>query len=232
MKKIIVSTFAWMCVVIGNAQMAETIESVMIQQHDGAWYADQVQAWQKIVDANPKDEWAWRNLFRASYYDAQFNEGWAEGSDKSKPADILRKMEKAVPDSYVLNLSKSRFCLSNDSAAMRGDNLYCAAELLPEDAFSEDIETLACRLWGIDPDNKLVGELFTKSYKKGYFPQRIMHYNWNMLQCMDKGALYFANGDVNTAPMKMIQDALDVRTDVTVIPLSFLFLEQFRDALC
>lgn len=213
------------------AEKAETIESFISRNHKPEWYAQQALAWQKIVDGNPQDQWAWRNLFRATYYSDQFNNGWGESHDESKTADIIKKMEETLPDSYVLNLCKARFCLSTDSAAMRGDNLYRAAELMPEDACAEDIQYLACRLWAINPECKLVGELLTKAYKKGYFPRRIMQYSWNILQSMEQDALFFCNGDVLTVPMKMQQEALGERMDVTIIPLSYLHVEEFREAL-
>lgn len=48
---------------------------------------------------------------------------------------------------------------------------------------------------------------------------------------MDPDALYFANGDNITKPLKTLQDALDMRRDVVVIPMSFLYVDKFRDAL-
>jgi hypothetical protein len=160
-----------------------------------------------------------------------FTGGWDENKDESKTADVIRKMEAAIPDSYVLNLSKGRFCLTTDSAAMRGDNIYKAIKYMPEDVCAEDIEYLACRLWSIDPMNEKVKDLFTKSYQTRYYPARIMQYNRNILLSMQSGALYFANGDVLTAPMKMIQEALEERQDVTVIPVSFLHSDSYMNAL-
>ena len=231
MKKTLFLMLALMCNAPTHAQKAETIESIITNCREAEWYGEQARAWQKIVDANPKDEWAWRNLFRATYYSEQLGGGWDEHKDESKTADVLRKMEAAIPDSYVLNLSKGRFCLTTDSAAMRGNSIYRAIELLPDDACGEDVDYLACRLWSIDPENRLVKELFTKAYRKRWFPGRVMQYNRNMLLSMQGGALYFANGDVVTAPMKMIQDALGERQDVTVIPISFLHSETYMEAL-
>lgn len=220
-----------MCNAQTYAQKAETIASIITNCHEPEWYGAQAEAWQKIVDANPKDQWAWRNLFRATYYSEQLGCGWDEHKDESKTADVLRKMEGAIPDGYVLHLSKGRFCLTTDSAAMKGNSVYRAIELLPDDACAEDVDYLACRLWSIDPENRLVKELFTKAYQKRWFPGRIMQYNRNMLLSMQGGALYFANGDVVTAPMKMIQEALEERKDVTVIPISFLHSETYMEAL-
>ena len=232
MKKTIVIIAALLLCVPTSAQKAEPIKSIITKCHEPEWYGQQAELWQKLVDENPKDQSAWGNLFRASYYKQQLGGGWDANQDESETADIIRKMQEEMPDSYVLNLSKCRFCLTTDSAAMRGDCIYRAIELMPEDASAEDVDYLACRLWSIDPENRLVGELFTKAYEKRWFPSRIMAYNRNMLLSMQPDALYFANGDVLLAPMKMLQEALDERRDVTIIPISYFHSASFMEALC
>ena len=220
-----------MCGAFAFAQKAETIESFVANGHETEWYAAQAEAWQKKVDTNPQDQWAWRNLFRATYYHDQFTNGWGIINDESRTADVLRKMEATLPDSFVLNLCKGRFCLSTDEAAKRGDNILRAIELMPEDICPEDLEYLATRLWIVDPENPRVKELYTKSYQNKYFPARIMHFNHNMLRCLPPNALYFSNGDLDTEPMKMLQDALGERTDVIIINNSFLHATPFMEAL-
>ena len=175
MRKTIVILMALMGNMWGFAQKAETIETFVANKHEPEWYAAQAEAWQKKVDANPKDQWAWRNLFRATYYHDQFTNGWGVLQDESKTADVLRKMEATLPDSFVLNLCKGRFCLTTDEAAKRGDNIPRAIELMPDDICPEDLEYLATRLWIVDPENPRVKELYTKSYQKKYFPARIMY---------------------------------------------------------
>ena len=230
MKRTIIIAAALACCAFSSAQRAETIESFISTDHEPEWYARQIEAWQQEVNADPKDEWAWRNLFRATNYHEMFTTGYGD-EETSPSADIIRRMEKAIPDSYALNLCKGRYCLRSDSAAMRGDNIYRAIELMPEEVCAEDVNYLACRLWSIDPENPKVGELFCKAYRMKYYPARIMHYNLNMLRSMEPGALYFANGDVLLGPMKMMQAALDERTDVTVIPLSYLHSPNYLQAL-
>ena len=231
MRKTIVIILALVSHYMASAQQAETIESFVANSHEPEWYAAQAEAWQKIVDENPQDQWAWRNLFRATCYHDQFTGGWGENQDESRTADVIRKMEATLPDSYVLNLCKGRFCLTTDEAAKRGDNILRAVELMPENICPEDLEFLAVRLWINDPENPRVKELYTKSYQQRYFPSRIMHFNHNMLRCMQPNALYFSNGDLDTEPMKMLQEALGERTDVTIINLSFLHATPFMDAL-
>ena len=230
MKRTIIIAAALVFCAFASAQKAETIESIISTSHEPEWYARQIEAWKKKVDANPKDEWAWRNLFRATNYHEMFTTGYGD-EDKSPSAAIIQKMEKAIPDSYALNLCKGRYCLRSDSAAMRGDNIYRAIELMPEEVCAEDVNYLACRLWSIDPENQKVGELFRQAYHMKYYPTRIMHYNLNMLRSMQPGALYFANGDVLLGPMKMMQEALEERTDVTVVPISYLHSPNYLQVL-
>lgn len=230
MKRTIIIAAAFVYCAFASAQKAETIESFISTKHQPEWYARQIEAWQKKVDAYPKDEWAWRNLFRATNYHEMFTTGIGD-EENSLSADIIQKMEQIIPDSYALNLCKGRYCLSSDSAARRGDNIYRAIELMPEDVCAEDVNYLACRLWNIDPENPKVGELFRQAYSMKYYPSRIMHYNMNMLRSMQPEALYFANGDVLLGPMKMMQDALEERTDVIVIPISYLHSPNYLQAL-
>lgn len=231
MKKFYLSCIVLFNCMISWAQKPVGIESIAANYYEPEWYGEQMNAWQKIVDENPENQWAWRNLFRATYYYELFTTGFKQVED-SKTAKVLRNMEQRHPDSFVLNLSKCKFSLPGDSSAETGQCIYRAIDRMPEDATAEDINIIACRLWGVDSKNHKVDQLFTDVYKKGYYPERILHYNWNLLQSMQPNALYFGNGDNITAPMRMLQAALDLRRDVTVIPLSFLFLQDFRDALC
>ena len=231
MKKTIVFALVLMCSILTFAQKAEYIETFVANKYEPEWYKEQAEAWQKIVDENPKDQWAWRNLFRATNYYEQFTGGWGENQDESKTADIIRKMEATLPDSYVLNLCKCRFCLTTDEAAKRGDNIPRAIELMPDDICPEDLDYLMIRLWITDPENPKIKDMCTRTYQNKYYPTRIMHYNYNMLQCLPPNALYFSNGDLDTTPMKVLQEALGIRTDVNIINISFLYTESFKNML-
>lgn len=236
MKKTIVFALVLMCNMMAFAQkketieIKETVESIISNIREPDWYMEQRKAWQKAVDANPKDEWAWRNLFCAT--NGLLASDYGEDKDISWTADVIRKMESAIPDSYTLNLCKCRFSLTADSvASKRGDFIRRAAQLMPRDAYAGDVDFLACQLWSIDPWNGNVERLFRQSYWNNYYPLRIMQYNRNMLLSMQPNALYFANGDIRLAPMKIIQEALKERRDVIIIPISYFHSDSFMNAL-
>ena len=237
-------TFIIALALIGNLQIfsqkAETIEIKRTKEfwlstiREIDWYLEQIKAWREAVDADPKDEWAWRNYYCAT--DGMYTNGYGKKPGESESAKILRKMEAAIPDSYVLNLCKCRFSEVADSvASKRVDFVRRAAQLYQKQTRKNidagDIHYLALQLWEIDPENWRKEMLFKWLHWKKIFPLRIMQYNRNMLLSMQPQALYFANEEESYEPMKMIQEALKERQDVIVIPTSFLHSDTFMDAL-
>ncbi len=117
MRKTIAIILALVSHCIANAQQAETIESITANSHEPEWYAAQAEAWQKRVNENPQDQWAWRNLFRATCYYEQFTGEWGENQDESRTADVIRRMEATLPtkwfpcidDSFVSVEQKASF---------------------------------------------------------------------------------------------------------------------------
>ena len=214
-----------------NNTTPKTIESSASTSYEPEWYAEQAKAWQQLVDKDSKNQTAWRNLFRATYFHDMLSNSFGENQDTSATAEVMRKMEQAVPDSYVLNMCKERFCLSGDSLVETHQTLRRAIELLPDDALGDDVTLLACKEWLYYANDSKVHDLLVKAYEKLYIPESIMRYNWNMMQSMEPNAIYFGNGDNCLVPCKMMQEALGVRKDVTVIPISYLYAEEFRNAL-
>lgn len=228
MKKIVLTMLCF-CSVVVWAQKAETIETIAANSHSLQWYSEQVKAWQQQVDRHPQEEWAWRNLFRATYYHEQFSD---QKHDDISSEAVIRKMETAVPDSYVLNLSKAKYYFGPQTANRTKSYVTRAIEKMPDNANADDINLLACYLWGLVPDHADVDRLLTLNYRQQHYPEHIVRYNWNMLRSMQPHALYFGNGDNVVVPMRMLQAALGERKDVTVIPLSFLYMDEFRSELC
>lgn len=127
----------------GNeAGKAEVIESIAVNSHETEWYAAQILAWQKVVDENPEDQWAWRNLFRAAQYVDMGTDAYASmDENENKEIWVLNRMKKAVPDSFVYHL-----CMTRLGETSRG-HLECAIELLPENAYTDDVSFLAAQSW-------------------------------------------------------------------------------------
>ena len=121
--------------VITYAQKAETIESITANSHEPEWYAAQAGIWQKEVDANPRSQWAWRNLFRATLYQEQFTGGWGENPDDEVSDEWAENPDDKVSDEWAEN---SEDKVSDEWA----EN--------PDDKVSDE--------WAENPDEAVTGE--------------------------------------------------------------------------
>lgn len=236
MKRIIVIAITLICSLLTFAQQtedktvkAETIQSFVAKSHPTEWYKEQAEAWQKRVDENPKDEWAWRNLFLATYYHDQKSNNLNATDGKPLPTTlVLGRMKEAIPDSYTYHLMNTRMGGGSPTGS-----LARAIELIPDNAYGGDLSFLAARAWlNVSIVNEAqMKQVFTMAYRKQAVPERIMRYNWNMLQSMEEGAIYFGNGDNCLIPGKMMQEALGLRQDVTILSTPFFFSKEYRDDL-
>ena len=67
MKRTLIVSWAVAVVLCASAQKPQEIKGIVEEAHDSLWYAGQVEAWQREVDADGQDEKAWRNLFEAAW---------------------------------------------------------------------------------------------------------------------------------------------------------------------
>ena len=79
-------------------------KGIVEEAHDSLWYAGQVEAWQREVDADGQDEKAWRNLFEAAWGLKSCSRGKNDGGMPR----ILERMERAIPETYTYNICAYR----------------------------------------------------------------------------------------------------------------------------
>lgn len=239
MRKTIIIVILLMCgtMVFGQAQIdnnveeyrekgPQTVESTATNPKNPTWYMVQMEAWQKRIEENPKDEWAWRNLYQATRYYYNMVSVAPDVNREEFIRKVLEEMKQAIPESFTYYLCSLYL---NDEQEL--ENLKHAITLMPEDVCGSDVLTLAARAWlyTYEIGETTQQELFQKSFQKQGIPERIIRYSLNMLQSMEPNAVYFGNGDNALLPMKMLQDVYQIRQDVTILPLSFFFLKEHRD---
>lgn len=233
MKRIHTLAIALTACLAAWSQQAQEIPGLVRKGHDTTWYTLQREAWEHEVAQRPTDEKAWRNLFRASYY-ADLTGGAFQRmpNDSTPTGHILQRMGQVLPESFTYNLCRYR--IAQGFPSTHADQ---AIRLVPQDVHPEDLATLSSYLWmtgETQPGGRREGELrqlMQREYALEAYPERTLRYAYNMLQSMDTGAVYFANGDLALLPPRLLQVVLGVRPDVTLVPLSFLHLEAFREAL-
>ena len=191
--------------------------------------------WKKVVEKYPQNQRVWRNLFFATFIGEGNSLSDLNTDDFKKPrtALVMRKMKEAIPDSYVFYLCACHFWLEKEWGKWDKDILRKAIEMMPYDACDEDVLRLAKLLWEKDCNNdKLLTKVYYRIYDKHLYPYREMRYGWNLVKSMPQNAIFVAHDAMELEPVKIIQEALDERKDITVIPYKFIFSSEFRDSIC
>jgi hypothetical protein len=78
----------------GQNQHPEEIKSIVVEDHDSTYYAEQTKAWEVLIERNPHDESAWRNCYLAAFYLRRYN------NNDTTCTRLLRQMKTAIHDSY------------------------------------------------------------------------------------------------------------------------------------
>ena len=229
MRKTLIVSWAVAVALCASAQKPQEIKGIVEEAHDSLWYAGQVEAWQREVDADGQDEKAWRNLFEAAWGLKSCSRGKNDGG----MTRILERMERAIPETYTYNICAYR-------ASQGPDNKFAekAMTLLPDDISDRGYDAVLGYLWmmgetdGTGWKAGLFNDILRRQYEHGKYPSFILRFGYNQLQGMAEGGLFFGNGDAELFDKLMLQRAMRVHTDKVVVVIPFLSMRSYRDALC
>ncbi len=212
----------------------QEIRGIIVDEHDSLWYETQQRLWLQKAEASPKDEHAWQQAFEAARYVDMFAEEYGRTDRKQA---ILDQMKTNIPNSFTYNL-----CMYMTELAERdGDTepyAKQALQLMPDNIARKDAEVLVAYLWmtgktfAATDEQKQLKRFAHTLYQTNAYPSYLLRYTYNSLQGMEKNAIYFVNGDVPGYTSLVLQEAMGLHTDKTIVPVSFLFVETYRKALC
>lgn len=217
-------------------QKPQEIRGIIVDEHDVAWYETQQRLWQQHAALSPDDEHAWQQAFEAARYVDMLTGSY--GRTPRKQA-ILEQMALHIPNSFVYNL-----CMyMTEVEQYDGEPVRYAEQalrLMPENMCRKDMEILLSYLWRAgksmtdrnSEDYRQFHGLVQRLYATNAYPSYLLRYTHNSLQGMEENAIYFVNGDVPAYTSLVLQEALGVHTDKVIVPVSFLYIEAFRKALC
>lgn len=225
---LLVKTFSLALLLLGGApalpagaQTPEPVRGIVKAERDSAWYAAQTRAWERETRRRPKDERAWRNLFEAVRY-----RDMLAGDRYAGTADVLRRMERKIPDSWTFHYCRYRSQLHPTEA--RADMERCIA-LEPGNV--EAFDTYLCHYWmeGRTDSARSVGRRY---FESGCYSPALLQYSYNQLAGMPDGAIFIGNGDAELIPKIVLQGGCRVHMDKVIVPLSFLALPTYVESLC
>lgn len=169
------------------------------------WYAAQKQAWATEVKSGNAQ--AWFNYYAAAVF-AQ--------SSRADLAQILQGMSTTIPNTYEYWLAKGWYDAFTNEAH---EALQKAYTLNPEQPDGYGLMQLYSE-FTLDEPNRAK---FSKGlYSKGQVSSALLNYSYNVLMSLEAGAVLITEGEGTTTPLFVLQDALQVRTDVVILNLEML----------
>ena len=210
----------------------QDIRGIIVDDYDAAWYEQQQTLWHKKALTNLTDEHAWEQCFSAAHYADMLN-GQYGMTDRKKA--VLDEMAKHIPNSftYCLSMYQTERDMQGVDASPWAEK---ALQHIPADIDRQNTTMLIAYLVMkgelTEADKSTLHSLALSLYENNAFPSYLLRYADNCLLGMEQNALYFENGDVSFYAPLILQEALNIHTDKIIIPVSFLFLETYRNALC
>lgn len=213
----------------GFAQKTEPVCSIVRQIHDFDWYETQAKAWKQEIDNGSKNNMAWVYFFNANKYAAYLDKNkWEskKGSYFISTKEIMTLIEKAIPQSfeyYYLN--------SNDNTAGSGSgeaNILKAQSLRPNDPL---LFPWLMNHYQFKNDKANIEEVSKRWMASNEMPEGVLTCTYNKLMSVEPNAILFVNGDNDTYPFWILQNAKKIRTDVLILNVSLLNIDEYRERI-
>jgi hypothetical protein len=217
-----------------NGQKPEVVNTIVKEDKPHAFFVKQAELWWKETEKDTKNEKAWFNYYRANRYAKMTFENcntpecvkftkWIDESIYLKEAeDITSLISKAIPETYTYYIViKEGY--PNDQKRL--DALQKAYDLQPDNPDTYDEFVVYYETNNLPQKRK---EFNLKWFSSNDISSGILNYNYNVLTSMNSGGVILTFGDNDTFPIWMLQDALDIRKDITVLNVHLLSIPEYR----
>ena len=178
-----------------------------------SWYAEQAVLWEEQVLKNKTDTYAWMNYYAATRY----GQG---GQDKL--GQLVESMRSVVPDSYEFHLLNG---LQQGYTPEASSSLMKALALRPDHPATYAPLLLLGEYYGNDTQRK---EFSRKLFASDQISASLLNYSYNVLMSVEPGAVLITEGENTSLPLFVLQDVLNVRSDVNVISMDLALEPEYR----
>lgn len=209
-------------VLLAQEMKPEKVLRIVYETKPDEWYRKQAELWKKEIAKNPKNAEAWHNYYNAVRYE-NYVQSIGTKEKQEKLQKIVDDLGKHAPESYEYHYLK--YFNSGDKTKDIKD-MEIAHKMAPERPDP---------LYELITHNELKGDEAKVTYyhKKLYETKDVapwlVNYNYNVLMSTQKNAIIFTNGDNDTYPARMLQEARGIRTDVTIINIPMSGSETFLE---
>jgi len=203
------------------------VYSIVRAVHDFDWYDRQAKAWKQEIDKGSTDKMAWINYYKANRMIWFFDSDKITGEKTSyllPLEDILKRAEKVIPNTFELYAIEA---YENGCYSEKGrENLVKAQKLRP---FDPSILPDLMNYYQYQNDKANI-ELTSKKWLEcGEMPEGLLAITYNKLMSVEPNAILLVNGDNDTYPFWVLQNAKKIRPDVLILNVSLLGIDTYRE---
>lgn len=235
MKKITLTLLVIIGFLTANSQKPEEIYSIIKVDKPHSFFVNQAKLWWQVTQKDKKNENAWHNYYKANRYAkmtykqkdttiAYNPKEWLNESKYLMEADqIITLIKKNIPNTFTYYLILGS---NYDENNKKLEYLQKAHKLQPNNPVIYDEMIVAYEIAGNVLKRKEINNLW---HKTNSISSGLLNYNYNVLMSMKQNSVILTFGDNDTYPIWMLQDALELRNDITVLNLSLMFIPEYRN---
>lgn len=203
----------------------ETVYSIVKQPQSVDWYQNQFGLWLAETKKTPTNSIAWQNAYIAMRM-LKIN---GAGKTQEDLDAFITKMQQSIPNTYEYHYLTYYNSGGNDD---NYDKLFHHLEKAYK-LDSKRTEILPDLVsYHLIKGNKEEYKKFAKLwYNSNAMSPNLMNFGYNILaSCEDKSVL-ITNGDNDTYPLFLVQEALGYKADVNVLNIYLLKKEEYRNRI-
>jgi hypothetical protein len=193
------------------------------------WYAQQSVEWKSVIDSDPSNREAWLNFYIANKMGKLLNaEEYSKGLGKYffQLESIVSTAQEKIADSFE---AKYMQILNMDSYFDEKQFLVETYDQFPDRYELYDKLTV---LYELERNTSKRSDFNMLLYQRDpTISSGILNYNYNVLMSTENNAMLITNGDNDTFPIWMLQDVFGIRTDVAVLNINLLTIDEYRDKI-
>ena len=213
MKRTVIALLASALFMTGaSAQVTERLDWRFLNRVDSLELDTLYAYWNTYVQSHQKEENAWRNLCeveQAKVYRLYWKQGGRQASQQlRKQLNVAGRMKQAIPGTYTYY-----YCEYVSSDARSKEYADSAIAVVPRSAPASDYDIRWIPYLIEQNDTSRLANVLTQYYESGQYPAVILQYNYNELQGMEKGSVYFGSNLDDIIGKLILQHVLGVHKD-------------------
>jgi len=212
-----------------NGQRPARVVSIVLEDHDFSYYKSMAMQWKQLTDKDPADADAWYNYYCANRYAQMFYDEYSRSKD---PVFMDRKLivEKAshfIPGTYeYLFMQTSE---QTPGELVRSESVQKAYALGPD---RQEIFPLVMNYYELQGQQPGKKEIARKWFSSNAMSPALLNYNYNVLMSVDDEAVIFTQGDNDTYPLWVLQEAKGIKPKVKVVNLFLIeSLKEYQEMI-